>query len=184
MRERPGDTRSRIRDVALDLFAEQGYEQTALREIAERLGVTKAALYYHFKSKDEIVESVLADRLRFLDELIAYGRQREPDRELRRDVLARYAEGLRQPANRRLMRFFERNQPALRSSPSAARLKERMRDLVRVICGPDAGPEAEMRTGLALFAAHAAAHWLSTELDEEERLRVALAVGNELLDRT
>ena len=38
------DTRARILDVALELFAAQGYEKTSLREIADRLGVTKAAL--------------------------------------------------------------------------------------------------------------------------------------------
>src|SRR5262249_12854805 len=42
-----GGTRERIQAIALELFAEQGYEKTSLREIAERLGVTKAALYYH-----------------------------------------------------------------------------------------------------------------------------------------
>ncbi|MGH9081684.1 MAG: TetR/AcrR family transcriptional regulator [Acidimicrobiales bacterium] len=47
-------TRERILEVALELFTEQGYEQTSLREIAERLGFTKAALYYHFSSKEEI----------------------------------------------------------------------------------------------------------------------------------
>ena len=52
-----GDTRERIQAIALELFAEQGYEKTSLREIAERLGVTKAALYYHFKSKEDIVRS-------------------------------------------------------------------------------------------------------------------------------
>ncbi len=50
-----GDTRERILDVALELFNEQGYDKTSLREIAERLGVTKAALYYHFKSKEDIL---------------------------------------------------------------------------------------------------------------------------------
>ena len=49
------DTRQRILDVALDLFTEQGYDGTSLRQIAERLGVTKAALYYHFESKDDIL---------------------------------------------------------------------------------------------------------------------------------
>jgi AcrR family transcriptional regulator len=49
------DTRERILDVALDLFTEQGFDGTSLREIAERLGVTKAALYYHFESKDDIL---------------------------------------------------------------------------------------------------------------------------------
>jgi AcrR family transcriptional regulator len=55
-RGRPrGSTRERILDVALELFTEQGYEQTSLREIAERLGVTKAALYFHFERKEDIL---------------------------------------------------------------------------------------------------------------------------------
>ena len=48
-------TRERILDVALDLFTEKGFDGTSLREIAERLSVTKAALYYHFASKDDIL---------------------------------------------------------------------------------------------------------------------------------
>ena len=55
MAERRTDMRERILDVALELFNEQGYDATSLREIAERLGVTKAALYYHFKSKGDIL---------------------------------------------------------------------------------------------------------------------------------
>jgi len=50
-----GDTRERILDVALDLFTEKGYDKTSLREIAEQLGFTKAALYYHFPGKKDIL---------------------------------------------------------------------------------------------------------------------------------
>jgi len=50
-----GEMRDRILDVALELFNEQGYDKTSLREIAERLGVTKAALYYHFERKEDIL---------------------------------------------------------------------------------------------------------------------------------
>ena len=50
------DTRQRILDVALDLFTEQGYDGTSLREIAEQLGITKAAIYYHFESKEDILD--------------------------------------------------------------------------------------------------------------------------------
>ena len=53
------DTRQRILDVASELFAEQGYDATSLREIADRLGFTKAALYYHFQSKDEILKALV-----------------------------------------------------------------------------------------------------------------------------
>ncbi|HMK98534.1 MAG TPA: helix-turn-helix domain-containing protein [Acidimicrobiales bacterium] len=48
-------TRERILDVATDLFIEKGYDKTSLREIADRLGFTKAALYYHFPSKEDIL---------------------------------------------------------------------------------------------------------------------------------
>ena len=47
-------TRERILDIALELFVDQGYEKTSLRDIAERLGTTKAALYYHFENKDQL----------------------------------------------------------------------------------------------------------------------------------
>jgi AcrR family transcriptional regulator len=55
-------TRERILDIALDLFIEQGFDKTPLRQIAEQLGFSKAALYYHFASKDDIL---MALHLRF-----------------------------------------------------------------------------------------------------------------------
>jgi AcrR family transcriptional regulator len=68
-------TRERILDVALELFVEQGYDKTSLRQIAEPMGFTKAALYYHFASKDEILlalhlrlHALGADALRRLGE--------------------------------------------------------------------------------------------------------------------
>jgi len=48
-------TREQILDVALELFTANGYEKTSLREIAERMNFSKAALYYHFASKDDIL---------------------------------------------------------------------------------------------------------------------------------
>ena len=68
------DTRARIQEVAVALFAEQGYEKTSLREIAERLDVTKAALYYHFKSKEDIVRSIVEDYYGQIDALLAWAR--------------------------------------------------------------------------------------------------------------
>jgi AcrR family transcriptional regulator len=53
--EEAGTTRERILDIALELFTDQGYDKTSLRQIAERLGFTKAAIYYHFASKGDIL---------------------------------------------------------------------------------------------------------------------------------
>src|SRR4051812_19739242 len=65
-----GDTRQRILTVANELFIEQGYEGTSLREIADRLDITKAALYYHFRSKDDILRVLLEPFDTLLDELL------------------------------------------------------------------------------------------------------------------
>jgi AcrR family transcriptional regulator len=51
-------TRERILDVALDLFTDQGFDGTSMREIAERLGISKPAIYYHFTSKEEILTAL------------------------------------------------------------------------------------------------------------------------------
>jgi AcrR family transcriptional regulator len=53
------ETRERILEVAMDLFISQGYDKVSLREIAEPLGITKAALYYHFSSKEDIVKTLV-----------------------------------------------------------------------------------------------------------------------------
>ena len=67
-------TRERILDVALDLFVRKGYAEASLREIAAELGFSKAALYYHFESKQDIlmalhmrVHSITADVLPVLE---------------------------------------------------------------------------------------------------------------------
>jgi AcrR family transcriptional regulator len=53
------DTRDQIRAAALELFVRQGYEVTSLREIADRVGITKASLYYHYPSKQALLTSIV-----------------------------------------------------------------------------------------------------------------------------
>ena len=63
-------THGRILEVSAELFAEQGYDATSLREIADRMGFTKAALYYHFQSKDDILKALVDPAFEILDELL------------------------------------------------------------------------------------------------------------------
>jgi len=51
-------TRAGIQDAALALFAGRGYDATSLQDIADELGLTKAAVYYHFPSKLELLQSI------------------------------------------------------------------------------------------------------------------------------
>jgi AcrR family transcriptional regulator len=64
-------SRRAILDEAARLLRAGGYHQTTLREIAEAVGIRKASLYHHFSSKEEIVEAVANDGVRFVHEAVA-----------------------------------------------------------------------------------------------------------------
>lgn len=66
-----GGGRDRVVRAALDLFVEHGVSGASLQMIAERLGVTKAAVYYQFHSKEEIVFAVLEPAARQMGDLVA-----------------------------------------------------------------------------------------------------------------
>ncbi|MDG4832710.1 helix-turn-helix domain containing protein [Solwaraspora sp. WMMD1047] len=75
------DTKARIRAVAVELFTARGFEQTSLREVADRVGITKASLYYHYPSKQALLLALvhpLVDDLRRAVELIE-ARPHNPD---------------------------------------------------------------------------------------------------------
>ena len=57
------DVRAQILDHATRLFAEQGYDGTSVQQIADAVGIRKPSLLYHFKSKDELRENVIAEML-------------------------------------------------------------------------------------------------------------------------
>lgn len=57
------DVRSEILTQATRLFAEQGYDGTSVQQIADAVGIRKPSLLYHFRSKDELRENVLAEML-------------------------------------------------------------------------------------------------------------------------
>ena len=110
-RRRARNTREEILDVATDLFIELGYDKTSLREIAERVGVTKAALYYHFESKEEIFRTLLQPILDLQNDVMTLLQQKPS--------LEQWADGLTTLVDwvlprRRLFELFEHNQNAAR----------------------------------------------------------------------
>ncbi len=105
------DTRDRILDVALELFTEQGFDGTSLREIAERLNVTKAALYYHFESKDDILMALHMRLHEFGKDALLKMADEPVTLPQWRDLLDEVVEHML--AQRKLFLMHERNQAAL-----------------------------------------------------------------------
>ncbi|MFZ3415325.1 ScbR family autoregulator-binding transcription factor [Arthrobacter sp. 3Tela_A] len=66
MQDRAKATRDAILSGAAAVFEEMGYGRASLSQVAERAGVTKGALYFHFQSKDELARAVIAEQHRFV----------------------------------------------------------------------------------------------------------------------
>ena len=65
-----GTARQRVLDAALALFAEHGISGTSLQMIADRIGVTKAAVYHQFPVKDDIARGLLGDVFSSLEAVV------------------------------------------------------------------------------------------------------------------
>ncbi len=180
-----GGTRERIQSVALDLFAEQGYERTSLREIAERLGVTKAALYYHFKSKEDIIASLVSDYFGQIDDLIAWARQQPRTRETRAEVLDRYFQIVAEGSD--VFRMLQQNQASIGSLAHAKQrselFRERMDALVDLLCRAGSSLAEQVRAASALVSVSFGCMFYGDKAADREELRDAvLGVALELAD--
>jgi AcrR family transcriptional regulator len=75
---RSTDTRERIRQVALSLFIRHGFSHTTLQDIADELGLTRAALYYHHPSKDRLIASLVQPAKDDIDDFLAWAAHTGP----------------------------------------------------------------------------------------------------------
>ncbi|SES17962.1 transcriptional regulator, TetR family [Streptomyces sp. yr375] len=178
--QRRGNTRQRIQDVALELFVEQGYEKTSLREIAERLDVTKAALYYHFKTKEEIVVSIFRDLTKPIEDLIEWGRSQPHTLETKQELVRRYSQALYEASP--FFRFMQENQAAVRELEIGDAFKDRMRSLLDIIIDPNVSLTDQVRCVSAIFTLHAGMFLLQDiEGDPEDKRKAALEVAVDLV---
>jgi AcrR family transcriptional regulator len=180
-----GGTRENIQTVALRLFSEQGYESTSMRQIAEELGFTKAALYYHFKSKEDIVRALMAAMRGQITDLVAWARTQEPGPELRRTVITRWT-AIMHDQGLRMFRFLGSNYRLIRDIKSDPGQREGMaaavRELFEILTPPGASVEDQLRVRFALLTINMlgmAARDL--DADEEDILEAAARISNGLL---
>ena len=65
-------TRDKIMDVALNMFSERGYEAVSIRDICGEVGIKESTLYYHFKNKKDILDSLIEKFRSHIDGLLAH----------------------------------------------------------------------------------------------------------------
>ena len=184
-REHGRDTRSRLRELALEMFAEQGYEKTSLREIAERLGVTKAALYYYFKSKEDIVRSLIEDYVAELDELIDWAKNQPRTADTRAEIVRRYLHIV--ATGTAVFRMLHQNQAAVSGLATAKErgelFKERMDALIDILSLPGGTLHDQIRAASCLMSiSFCCMHYQDRAASPAELEAAVLDVAMELAD--
>jgi AcrR family transcriptional regulator len=168
------DTRTRILDTALELIAEKGFAGTSTRELSERLGFTKAALYYHFRTKDDLLEALIAPALADLAALVD-GATPRTSVAVRRDLLGRYVDLV--STHQTLVQVLSQD-PSVVHRPALEASLELYARLARLLCG-DEQPDTAQRTWVraALGGIHAAVLHAAPEDDPQVVREATLIAG-------
>lgn len=87
------ETRRAVLEAARRLFTRQGFDGTSMRDIATEVGLTNAALYYHFSSKDALLAALSQTRRDELDRLAEWVRTRPSSPGLLREIGLRWVDG-------------------------------------------------------------------------------------------
>jgi len=167
------DTRTRILAVALELIAEHGYAGTSTRQVCERMGFTKAALFYHFPAKSALLEALAAPVLRDLEALGAT--PVSAGTAARGRVVARYVHLVVTHAD--VMRVLY-DDPSTRNQDALKALRPLYERLFRLLCGTESPSAAELARARAVAGAvHAALLRAAPEHEPGILLSAALSAG-------
>jgi AcrR family transcriptional regulator len=163
---------SRILDAALDLFADHGVSGTSLQMIADAIGVTKAAVYHKFRTKDEIVIAVAELQLAKLEDALEAA-EAQSDSVGARKVLLTEVVGMAVERRRWVM--------ALQNDPVMVRLlgeHEPFRNLITRLYAIllDEADDTEARISAALFSGAIAGTVINPLVDDidDDTLRSVL----------
>ncbi|MFI5843924.1 TetR/AcrR family transcriptional regulator [Catenuloplanes sp. NPDC051500] len=175
------DTRDRILQVALRLFADNGYAATSLQKIADELGVTKAALYFHFKTKEDILGGILLGHRGSVEDMVdrVGPRLHTP---AGREELLRLISDYQATRSQYLIRLIRENAVEIGNLSLGAQIRDAQRRLLDALAGPDATLLDRIRARTAFCALHVAVkHGDDLDASAEEIREAALTVALEIL---
>ena len=174
----PADTRARILDVALKLFSEHGFEGTTLQQIADRLGFTKAALYYHFRSKDDLLQALIAPAVGELDALLGAHEDKPDTPAERRRFIVEYLDCLLR--QRRLIAYMASDIAIVAHPLIAAGARERQKRVMARLVDDELDFREQVRV-VAAFRGIAGAIASYPNADTAELRAALIDVAKDLL---
>lgn len=170
-------TRAAILQVALERFSERGYDGTRLSDIADQLGLTRAALYYHFRSKDDLLVALVEPYLDAIDALVS-GAAAPLSPAERRCLIQALADLLVRDIH--LLRWIDRD-PAVRVHPRLGGRRAAQDDAIRRLLAPTDDDRGLVQAAAALGALRRPLAVLD-EIDPVQARDQVVAAALELLD--
>jgi AcrR family transcriptional regulator len=143
-------SRARIQEVALTMFAAQGYALTSLQEIATALDVTKAALYFYFPAKAQLLTSLVDPLLVGVQTLLDGYTDGPLTAPARRKVVDALTDLLL--AHRPVVAWLARDLTALAQPEIGHRIMAHMTHLQRLLAGADTSLAGQVRVAAAVGA--------------------------------
>ena len=179
MRRTPAQRRTIA--AALELFADHGVSGTSLQMIADALGVTKAAVYHQFNTKNEIVLAVCEDQFADLEAAVETAEQMRP-REAARAFLLEHVIDVA-IARRRWVRALSNDPVMVRLLAEHEPLQSLVVRLYRLILDDQAGTQGIVSVAVLSAAIGATVvHPLVADLDDATLRRELLIVARRIFD--
>jgi AcrR family transcriptional regulator len=144
-------TRQTILATAQRLFGERGYDATSLRQIADAVGMTKAAVYYHYPAKEHMLLELTRPMLDGLSELVAT--LRADERQVDSDAaLECYLDLFVEHVD--VLRMLGQDPSTMHHPDIGQRIRRLVEAITLAIAGPDPDSEHLVRTGCAMGVVH------------------------------
>lgn len=167
----PASTRRRVLDSAIALFGQYSFAGTSLQMIADELGLTKAAIYYHFRTRDDLLLALMAPIFTEIAEVVGAAENEKRIQVRAEAMLTGYA-GIvvRHRALAAITTFDPSVRATLREQPEWSALIDRQ---LVLLAGAEPGVRGPLNATIVLTGLAAAASAAPPDLDDEA-LRVHL----------
>lgn len=149
-----GTTRQKLIDAAIELFRRHSVAGTSLQMISDELGLTKSAIYHHFRTRDELLSAIMKPVISELAELVETAEAQRGSRAQAESMLTGYISLA--VAHRDLFPIFTGDPGVaelLRRQPQSATLVKRQADL---LAGAEPGVSGQVRAALVMAGISAA----------------------------
>lgn len=176
----PVATRQRMLGVAMELFSKYGFAGTSLQMIADELDLTKAAIYYHFRTREELLLALMRPMQSQIRDVVDSAEGRRGARARAEAMLYGYADIV---ARNRLLTAVTAFDPsvrsALRNQPEWAAIIDRQ---LALLAGAGSGALGEINAAVVMTGLAGAASSADPDV-ADDALRTALAaIGRRVLE--